>query len=118
MANSETCAIYIPDHFAQGPQEAFIDDHEFCHLHPPSQGSVHLTLPPGFREQIIALGWAESHPLAGAGLSTGLVTVYAPRDEGEREVVFSLVLAAYHFARGSGRFDEVSDVRKIGKCQI
>lgn len=100
MARSESVAMYVMDEFALGPPEAFIDDHEFCHLPPPSEGSIHLTLPGGFLNRIVELGWAEAHPLAAVALSANLVTVYAPRDEQERDVVWSLLVASYRFARG------------------
>jgi hypothetical protein len=45
MAVAETRALCIPDERARGPTEAFIDDHEFCHVHPLPGGSLHLTLP-------------------------------------------------------------------------
>jgi hypothetical protein len=100
MAGAESLAMYVKDEFALGPAEAFIDDHEFCHLPPPLEGSIHLTLPGGFLERVVGLGWAEAHPLAAVALSANLVSVYAPRDEQERDVIFLLVAASYRFARG------------------
>src|SRR5688500_7506416 len=38
MASPQSRALWLPDAFAGGPSEAFIDAHEFCHLHPPPQG--------------------------------------------------------------------------------
>lgn len=100
MAGSESLAMCVADEFALGPPEAFIDHHEFCHLPPPLEGSIHLTLPGGFLKCVVELGWAEPHPLAATVLSANLVTVYAPRNEYERDVVLSLIVASYRFACG------------------
>jgi phospholipase/carboxylesterase len=99
MTSRDTMALWIPDEVAHGPADAFIDDHEFCHIHPLPEGSLHLTLPAGVREGAILHGWAEEHPLVPMGaVSPALVMVYAPRDEEELEVVYSLFLSSFHFA--------------------
>ena len=38
MASPRSHALYLKDELAVGPPEAFIDDHEFCHLHPLPEG--------------------------------------------------------------------------------
>ena len=101
LADPSVRAITIPDEFARGSREAFIDDHEFCHLHPPPRGSVLLTLPPEIRQESIEFGWAEPHPFAGQGfLPAGLTLAYAPRNDRELRVVFGLIEVSYRFARG------------------
>src|SRR5262245_53967524 len=45
MALPGSWALWLPDALAGGPPEAFIDGHEFCHLHPPPESGIHLTLP-------------------------------------------------------------------------
>ena len=100
MASPRSHALYLSDEFAAGPPEAFIDDHEFCHLHPLPEGSIHLTLPKLLREDVVRLGWGERHPIAVAGILTTLVTVYAPRDRGEMSTVLGLILQSCHFAQG------------------
>src|SRR5882724_2319163 len=45
MASPESRALALPDRLAGGPPDSFIDAHEFCHLHPLPEGSIHLTLP-------------------------------------------------------------------------
>jgi hypothetical protein len=101
LADECTKAICLSSQTAASPANAFIDDHEFCHLHPAPEGSAHLTLPAHAREQIIRLGWAEGHPLAGIGfLPDSLVLVYAPRNEHELEMVLEIVKISYRFAQG------------------
>ena len=101
MASAECRALSLPDEFALGPPNAFIDGHEFCHLHPLPEGSIHLMMPKGTREPAVQLGWAERHPLSRAGfLPDTLVMLYAPRDSMELGIVLRLVWSSYQFARG------------------
>jgi Family of unknown function (DUF5519) len=87
-----------------GPPEALIMGGEFAHLHPAHDGSLHLTLPPGFGEEVFQKGWGESHPLAGKwGVPTTVAMIYGPRDEQELEIVWRIVQASYEFARGTER---------------
>jgi hypothetical protein len=87
---------------ANGPTEAFMVGYEFAHLHPEPDQSLHAMLPPPLATEAVERGWAEVHPVARMGLiPPNAVMLYAPRDDGEREVVASLVHAAYDFARGS-----------------
>jgi len=101
MASPQTLALYVPDICAAGPPDAFIDGHEFCHVHPLPEFTVHLTLPNEFRQLVVGLGWAEQHPMACLGsVPQSLVLVYAPRDRTELNVVVGLVQCSYEFARG------------------
>ena len=101
MASQRTRALWLPDTFAVGPPEAFIDGHEFCHLHPPPEGGIHLTLPEGTRSLAVGMGWAEPHPVARLGaMPASLVMVYAPRNCEELAVALRLVQNSYDFARG------------------
>jgi Family of unknown function (DUF5519) len=102
FAPPDTRALCLPDSAASGPPEAFIDGREFCHLHPPAEGSIHLTLPAADVERVVALGWAERHPIHSLGLFETLVLVYAPRDRDEMDVVFSLIEHSCRFACGAG----------------
>lgn len=79
--------------------DRFMIECEFAHIHPPQDGSLHLTLPPAIVEPVIENGWAERHPLAGRyGLAANIVMVYGPRDEAELEVVKDLVRASHGWA--------------------
>jgi hypothetical protein len=71
-------------------------EREFAHLHPPSDGSLHMSLPREIVDTVITNGWAEYHPLAGKhGLPKNIVMVYGPRDEAELKIVATLVRASH-----------------------
>jgi hypothetical protein len=103
MASPASHALYLSDEIASGPPEAFIDGHEFCHLHPLPEGTVHLTLPAVLRNEVMRLSWGEPHPIAAAGILATLMTVYAPRDHQEVDIVFGLVEQSCQFAQGKLR---------------
>jgi phospholipase/carboxylesterase len=93
-------AFHLPE---QSPKarDCFMVEHEFAHLHPPSDGSLHMSLPSSIVDAVIANGWAERHPLAGKhGLPNNIVMVYGPRDESELAVVKDLIRASYEQAFG------------------
>jgi len=101
MATRGTCALCLPDMYADGPRDAFIDHNEFCHLHSVPEGTIHLTLPDLLRDAIVELGWAEPHPAVRSGvMPQTLVTVYAPRNSQELGVVLQLIGYSWQFARG------------------
>ncbi len=100
MASPDGHALYLADACACGPPEAFIDDHEFCHIHPLPECSIHLTLPKILQDEVVRLGWGERHPIAEMGILTTLVAVYAPRDCEELGAVFGLIVQSSQFARG------------------
>lgn len=101
MASPETVALSLPDEWATGSLEAFIDIPEFCHLHSVPQGGSYLTLPPALRLPVIELGWAEEHPAARTGsVSSCLVLVYAPRDARELASTLAIIELSYRFAGG------------------
>lgn len=101
VAAKSTIALSLIHPHARGPAEAFIDDSEFCHLHSAPRGSMHLVLPGGLREGILARGWGEMHPGGRSGvLPTTVVMIYAPRDAAELEVALKLIRLSYDFATG------------------
>jgi len=88
---------------AAGPSDAFMAEREFCHIHPESDGSLHLNLPPEAAQHAIEQGWAEQHPLAARGIvPSTVVMVYGPRDEAELNVVQRLVSTSHQFAHPQG----------------
>jgi phospholipase/carboxylesterase len=100
MAPSGSWALCLADHRAAGPIEAFIDAHEFCHIHPLPESSVHVTLPPPIRQQVMDLAWGEPHLISKAGIFESLVTLYVPRDVYELNVVLYLISQSCLFAQG------------------
>lgn len=99
MASDATSALSIVDGCAGGPAEAFIDACEFCHVLPPPEGTIHLTLPSAEKAIAIEGGWAEEHPVSRAGaLSPLLVTLYAPRDEDELAMAVRFIESSWRFA--------------------
>ena len=87
-------AFVLDEESARGPAEAFQTGREFAHLHPPDDGSLHMTLPTDVAEAAYAAGWGEPHPVSGTPL------IFGPRDESELEVVWGLLQSSYAYARG------------------
>lgn len=85
-----------------GPADAFLVPRagEFAHLHPRTDGSLHVALPVSLAAQAIERGWAVAHPLAGIRLTPGMVLVYGPRDEAELDVVTAIVSTSHAWATG------------------
>jgi phospholipase/carboxylesterase len=82
---------------------AFMVGREFAHIHPASDGSLHMVLAPDVVQDVIENGWGERHPLAGQyGLPGNIVMVYGPRDEDELAVVEDLVRVSHAHAVGAG----------------
>lgn len=92
-------AFHLDDEHAEGPRSAFQAGTEFAHLHPPHDGSLHLTLPPGAYEEVRAKGWGEPHPVSGT------MMLFGPRDDSELEIVWKIVQSSYRFATGVLRDD-------------
>lgn len=87
-------AFHLDDTAARGPHTAFQRGREFAHLHPPHDGSLHLTLDAGLYQDVLAKGWGEPHPISGA------MMVWGPRNDEELEIVWNLVRASYQYATG------------------
>jgi hypothetical protein len=93
-------AFHLPGCSRPAPA-GFMLEREFAHLHPPADGSLHMSLPPTIVDAVIDNGWAEYHPLAGKhGLPRNIVMVYGPRDQAELEIVAALVRASHDHACG------------------
>jgi hypothetical protein len=101
MASPDSAALALTDGHAGGPPEAFVDAPEFCLLHGPPEGGIHLTLPAEVAARATELGWGEPHPASRTGsVSPHLVALYAPRDDRETAVVLALMQVSWRFARG------------------
>jgi len=89
---------------------------EICHAH-PSDGSMHLTLHPADAKAVLESGWGERHPLARGGwcrrfVPKEFVLVYAPREEGEVEVVMEIVAASVWWVSGIDVNGDEAGMRK------
>ena len=94
-------AFVLDGEIAGGPPEAFMVEREFAHLHPPYDGSLHVSLPREGVEEVVAKGWGELHPAARVGMIPGTATmVFGPRDVEELETVLLILRASHAFARG------------------
>ena len=83
------------------PYDVFMVAREFAHLHQPSDGSLHMVMPPRLVRQVLNRAWGEPHPVAEMGfIPLTTMMVYGPRDREELEVVWTLVKASYAYARG------------------
>ena len=91
-------AFHLPS--CANPADAgFMIGREFAHLHPPDDGSLHMSLPAEIVRTVVDNGWAELHPLAGKhGLPGNIVMVYGPRDDAELQIVAALVRASHDAA--------------------
>jgi hypothetical protein len=85
---------------------------EWGHIHPHSDGSLHLNVPTALADRLIAAGWAEYHSLVALGYIPPLVIMlYGPRDENEFAVCAAAVEETY-LAAGGARHDP--DGRALG----
>lgn len=87
-------AFRLDPDLAQGPASAFQCGTEFAHVHPPAEGSLHMTLPPLVYDAVLGARWGEPHPISGTML------VFSPRNRRELEIVWQLVIASYRHALG------------------
>jgi hypothetical protein len=96
-------AFHLPS--CANPADAgFMIGREFAHLHPPDDGSLHMSLPVEIVRTVVDNGWAELHPLAGKhGLAGNIVMVYGPRDDAELDIIAALVRASHDAACGDNR---------------
>lgn len=95
-------AFVLAEDAARGPAEAFMIGREFAHIHPASDGSLHMMLPPDLAHEVEDQGWGEPHPVARMGLiPPTAMMVYGPRDEEELESVWEILRASHAFATGT-----------------
>lgn len=87
-------AFHLEESLARGPDQAFQKDREFAHLHPPQDGSLHLTLPPEIYQEVLDKDWGEPHPISGT------MMIWGPRDEAELDIIWKLLQASYGYATG------------------
>lgn len=88
----ESRAFHLDADAADGPPAAFQRKTEFAHIHTDNDGSLHLTLPPGLYEEVLATGWGEPHPVSGT------MMLFGPRDDEEVEVAWVILQASWRWA--------------------
>ena len=94
-------ALVLSEERTAGPATAFIKQREFAHLHPGPDWSLHVALPDATADLAIERGWGELHLIARTeDLPGSVVLIYAPRDDGEVDAVWALLLASYEHADG------------------
>jgi len=72
---------------------------EFAHIHRhPGAGSLHLRLPADQATEVVTKGWGEWHPFALDGSAPGLVMLFAPRNDGDLDVVQAIIESATDYA--------------------
>lgn len=97
-------AFYLDETFEPSTMPNLIGG-EWGHIHPHSDGSLHLNVPTELAERLIGAGWAEYHSLVARGqLPPLVVMLYGPRDEAELAVCVSVVEESY-LANGGARHD-------------
>lgn len=88
----ESRAFHLHADAAYGPPVAFQRKTEFAHIHTDNDGSLHLTLPPGLYDEVLATGWGEPHPVSGT------MMLFGPRDDEEVEVAWVVLQASWRWA--------------------
>jgi hypothetical protein len=86
---------------ARGQPEAFLSGREFAVVR--DDGSVHLTLAPGWGQKVLDRGWATILPVArymAGAVGPGRLVVYAPRDATDLRTTWRILQAAHVFAIG------------------
>ncbi len=81
---------------------AFNRSGEFGHSHTPSEGSMHLFLPPSYAQIVVEKRWGELHEYTDsiAGEDSRYLMVYGPRDRVDLDSVWKIVQASYAYATG------------------
>lgn len=75
-----------------GPRDAFLIGREFAHVHPVSDGSLHVAVPPSVVSEVLDNGWAEIHPVALRGMiPMNIMMLFGPRDAQELDVIMKIV---------------------------
>jgi hypothetical protein len=96
--SGELVSLRIAEDLASNDSANFISGNEFARFLFGAP-SIYLALPLSCAHWAIVRGWAEPHYSGSFGLMPpGVMVVYTPRDEIEREVCRSLFLIAYNCA--------------------
>ncbi len=106
-------AFFLDKDLAKGPEQSFIIENEFAHIHPRPDSSLHLQLPLELAVYAISADWAILHTVSWLGLAPAeTMMLFAPRDEEELEFVWSLCEESYRFACGQPAKFKVAPIKK------
>jgi hypothetical protein len=90
---------FVLDVVSPASNKGFIIGHEFAHLHPPDDGSLHMVMPAEYVKSVVLAGWGALHPVAMSGLiPLNTIMVFGPRDDDELEVVWRLLVTSHEYA--------------------
>lgn len=93
-------AMWLKENVEAASAGAFFGGREFAHIHPPNDGSLHLSLPRKWVKDVVGRGWGDPHPMARmSGSAENILLVYGPRNEDELDIVYNIVLASYKYAK-------------------
>ncbi len=82
--------------------EAFLVGREFAHIHNPSIGSMHATLPEPYRSLALKKGWVLRHPFAVRGIGPrAAVFIFAPRNQQELQWAKLLLEISHAWVNGT-----------------
>lgn len=85
--------FFIDPEYANHDKLKFMRSTEFGHLHPITDGSMHIIVPKDIKEELLKAKWAELHPR-----DDKLIMLYAPRTKDEYEMVIHILKIAYQNA--------------------
>jgi hypothetical protein len=92
-------AIFLKPGITPAHDDAFMPpegSREFAHLH--KDGSCHIVVSNEVEDEVLAKDWGVRHMYYARGVKE--ILVYAPRNEGEVEVLKSLLQESYNYANG------------------
>jgi hypothetical protein len=110
--SGDLVSLGIAEDLASSDSANFISENEFAKVLFGAP-TIHLTLPLSCARWAIVRGWAEPHYSGSFGLMPpGVMVVYTPRDEIERNVCRSLFLISYNCALGASNSTETWMLRQ------
>lgn len=108
-----------------GPDEAFLKENEFGHMHETgSSGSLHLVLPVCVAKEVTVKKWGELSGENESRSNTQVVLIFPPSCEYDVLIIEELVSIALRYAKGEKpanvakqEFAKGSDVTQLPFCK-